>query len=95
MLTRDPVAERIGSVVVALTRTRRGLVSDELTKADGVPTKSVVNFDNVHTIPHLPPKGDHPVACANGGGVSDVAGCNRLLNPRSATGDDFLVALIG
>lgn len=53
VLTRDPVAERIGSVVVAaLTRTRRGLVSElELTKADGVPTESVVNFDNLHTIP--------------------------------------------
>lgn len=53
VLTRDPVAGRIGSVVVAaLTRTRRGLVSElELTKADGVPTDSVVNFDNVHTIP--------------------------------------------
>ena len=53
VLTRDPVADRIGSVVVAaLTRTRRGLVSElELTSADGVPTDSVVNFDNIHTIP--------------------------------------------
>ena len=53
VLTRDPVAGRIGSVVVAaLTRTRRGLVSElELTPADGVPTDSVVNFDNLHTIP--------------------------------------------
>lgn len=53
VLTRDPVAARIGSVVVAaLTRTRRGLVSElVLTKADGVPTDSVVNFDNLHTIP--------------------------------------------
>lgn len=53
VLTRDPVAERIGSVVVAaLTRTRRGLVSElELTRTDGVPTDSVVNFDNIHTIP--------------------------------------------
>lgn len=53
VLTRDPVADRIGSVVVAaLTRTRRGLVSElELTPADGVPTTSVVNFDNIHTIP--------------------------------------------
>lgn len=53
VLTRDPVAERIGSVVVAgLTRTQRGLVSElELTTADGVPTESVVNFDNLHTIP--------------------------------------------
>jgi mRNA interferase MazF len=53
VLTRDPVAERIGSVVVAaLTRTVRGLVSElELTPAeDGVPTACVVNFDNVHTI---------------------------------------------
>lgn len=52
VLTRDPVADRIGAVVVAaLTRTRRGLVSElELTKADGVPTESVVNFDNIHTI---------------------------------------------
>lgn len=53
VLTRDPVADRIGSVVVAaLTRTRRGLVSElALTTADGVPTNSVVNFDNIHTIP--------------------------------------------
>lgn len=54
VLTRDPVAERIGAVVVAaLTRTRRGLVSElDLTvKADGVPTDCVVNFDNIHTLP--------------------------------------------
>ena len=52
VLTRDPVADRIGSVVVAaLTRTQRGLVSElELTTADGVPSASVVNFDNVHTV---------------------------------------------
>ena len=54
VLTRDPVADRIGSVVVAaLTRTRRGLVSElDLTGAeDGVPSDCVVNFDNLHTIP--------------------------------------------
>jgi mRNA interferase MazF len=53
ILTRDPVADRIGSVVVAaLTRVRRGLASEMvLTEADGVPTDSVVNFDNLHTIP--------------------------------------------
>lgn len=54
VLTRDPVADRIGSVVVAaLTRSRRGLVSElSLTaKRDGVPTDCVVNFDNIHTIP--------------------------------------------
>ena len=53
VLTRDPVADRIGSVVVAaLTRTRRGLVSELLlTPAeDGVPSDCVVNFDNLHTI---------------------------------------------
>jgi len=54
VVTRDPVAARIGSVVVAaLTRTRRGLVSelDLYASADGVPTGCVVNFDNVHTVP--------------------------------------------
>ena len=54
VLTRDPVAERIGHVVVAaLTRTKGGLVSElELTpKADGVPADCVVNFDNIHTLP--------------------------------------------
>jgi mRNA interferase MazF len=54
VLTRDPVAGRIGSIVVAaLTRTRRGLVSElELNpQDDGVPTECVVNFDNVHTVP--------------------------------------------
>lgn len=54
ILTRDPVADRIGSVVVAaLTRTRRGVVSElDLTPArDGVPTECVANFDNLHTLP--------------------------------------------
>jgi mRNA interferase MazF len=54
VLTRDPVADHIGSVVVAaLTRTHRGLVSElELTpNEDGVPTPCVVNFDNIHTVP--------------------------------------------
>lgn len=53
VLTRDPVADRIGAVVVAaLTRTRRGLVSElELTAAaDGVPSDCVVSFDNLHTV---------------------------------------------
>ena len=54
VLTRDPVADRIGAVVVAaLTRTRRWVVSElELTPdVDGVPTECVVNFDNLHTLP--------------------------------------------
>lgn len=53
VLTRDPVADTIGSVVVAaLTRTRRGLVSELLltTTHDGVPSDCVVNFDNLHTV---------------------------------------------
>ena len=53
VLTRDPVADRIGSVVVAsLTRTERGLVSElELTpERDGVPSTCMVNFDNLHTL---------------------------------------------
>jgi mRNA interferase MazF len=54
ILTRDPVADRIGAVVVAaLTRTRRGVVSElQLTpQRDGVPTECVANFDNLHTLP--------------------------------------------
>ena len=54
VLTRDPVADRIGSVVVAaLTRTVRGLVSElELSPdVDGVPSVCVANFDNLHTLP--------------------------------------------
>ena len=54
VLTRDPVAERIGSVVVAaLTRTERGLVSELKlsSKRDGVPTDCIVSFDNLHTVP--------------------------------------------
>lgn len=54
VLTRDPVAARIGAVVVAaLTRTRRDLVSElVLTREhDGVPSDCVVNFDNLHTVP--------------------------------------------
>ena len=53
VLTRDPVADRIGAVVVAaLTRTQRDLVSElRLTSVeDGVPSDCVVNFDNLHTL---------------------------------------------
>ena len=52
VLTRDPVASHIESVVVAaITRTERGLVSElPLTPADGVPTACVANFDNLHTL---------------------------------------------
>ncbi len=40
-------------VVVALTRTVRGLVSElELSPdVDGVPSACVANFDNLHTLP--------------------------------------------
>lgn len=54
VLTRDPVADRIGRVVVAaLTRTVRGLVSElPLTASDdGVAADCVVSFDNLHTVP--------------------------------------------
>ncbi len=52
VITRDPVADRIGSVVVAaLTRTERGLVSEvALGPDDGLPTECFVNFDNIHTL---------------------------------------------
>lgn len=54
VLTRDPVADRIGSVVVAaLTRTVRGLVSElELgPDEDGMPSVCVASFDNLHRLP--------------------------------------------
>lgn len=54
VLTRDPVADRIGSVVVAaLTRTRRGLESELPLTAieDHIPSDCVINFDNIHTLP--------------------------------------------
>lgn len=54
VLTRDPVAEKIGSVVVAaLTRIERGLVSELalIPSRDGVPSACVANFDNLHTLP--------------------------------------------
>jgi mRNA interferase MazF len=54
VLTRDPIADRIGAVIVAaLRRTRRGLVSELVLTVndDAVPSDCVVNFDNVHTLP--------------------------------------------
>jgi mRNA interferase MazF len=54
ILTRDPVADRIGNIVVAaITRTNRGLISElELDpETDGVPSRCVANFDNIHTVP--------------------------------------------
>ena len=52
VLTRDPVADRIAGVVVALcTRTIRGLLSElPLSTSDGMPEECVVTFDNLHTI---------------------------------------------
>ena len=52
VLTRDPVADRIGAVVVAAcTRTLRGL-SSELPRGteDGLPEACVAAFDNLHTL---------------------------------------------
>jgi mRNA interferase MazF len=83
VLTRDPVAQNIGSVVVAaVTRTERGLVSElALTPAaDGVPSDCVVNLDNLHTLPRerfrrriatLPPERMHQ-ACRV---LRDATGC--------------------
>lgn len=53
VLTRDPVADRIGAVVVApCTRTVRGLLSElPLGLEDGMPQECVVTFDNLHTVP--------------------------------------------
>jgi mRNA interferase MazF len=53
VLTRDPVAARIGGVVAAaLTRSVRGLPSElPLSNDDGVPVESVVNFDTIYTLP--------------------------------------------
>lgn len=52
VLTRDPVADRIGAVVVvACTRTIRGLSSELLLgPEDGLPETCVASFDNVHTV---------------------------------------------
>ncbi len=52
VLTRDPVADRIGAVVVAAcTRTVRGVHSElALGPADGMPEACVANFDNLHTV---------------------------------------------
>lgn len=52
VLTRDPVADRIGAVVVAAcTRTIRGLTSElPLGPSDGLPEACVAAFDNLHTL---------------------------------------------
>ena len=82
VLTRDPVADRVGSVVVAaLTRTRRGLVSElELSpEADGVPTECIVDFDNIHTVPRESFR--QPIARLSAEGLAESC---RVL--RDATG---------
>jgi len=52
VLTRDPVADRIGAVVVAAcTRTVRGVRSElALGADDGMPETCVATFDNLHTL---------------------------------------------
>jgi mRNA interferase MazF len=51
-MTRDPVADRIGAVVVAAcTRTVRGLSSElPLGPSDGMPEECVATFDSLHTV---------------------------------------------
>jgi mRNA interferase MazF len=54
VLTRDPLADHLGSVVVAaLTRTIRGVASELplSPEGDGVPSPCAVSFDNLHTLP--------------------------------------------
>lgn len=55
VLTRDPVADRIGAVVVAAcTRTVRSVQSElALDVDDGMPEPCVVSFDNLHTVRRL------------------------------------------
>lgn len=52
VLTRDPVADRVGAVVVATcTRTVRGLLSElPLGPSDGMPELCVASFDNLHAV---------------------------------------------
>ena len=52
VLTRDPVADRIDAVVVAVcTRTVRGVQCElPLGPADGMPDTCVASFDNLHTV---------------------------------------------
>ena len=52
VMTRDPVADRIGAVVVAAcTRSIRGVQSElRLGPADGLPAECVASFDNLHTV---------------------------------------------
>ena len=52
VMTRDPVADRIGAVVVApCTRTVRGLMSElSLDRTDGMPAACVANFDTLQTV---------------------------------------------
>jgi mRNA interferase MazF len=84
VLTRDPVADSIGTIVVAaLTRTRREIVSElVLTQADDdVPTECVVNFDNLHTIPRvcLPTAHHRAFSTSHDAGVSDATRCRGML----------------
>ncbi len=83
VLTRDPVADRIGAVVVAaITRTQRGLVSELVLtpEEDGVPSACVVNFDNLHTLSRptfrrqVAQLSDHRMAQACRA-LRDAAGC--------------------
>lgn len=53
VLTRDPLGRVLHSVIVGpVTSTVRGLNTEvELTEADGVRTRSVVNLDNLQLVP--------------------------------------------
>lgn len=86
VLTRDPVADRIDSVVVAaLTRTKRHLVSElDLTAVeDQLPSDCVVNFDNLHTIPlGVSSSRRAAVSVAHGPGVPDTVRRRRVLRTR-------------
>lgn len=52
VMTRDPVANRVGSIVgAACTRTIRGIQSElRLGPDDGMPSECVASFDSLHTV---------------------------------------------
>ena len=86
ILTRDPVADRIGSVVVAaLTRIRRGVVSElELNARKRRGTHRVCRYlrQPPHVAAGLSSTQGHPTwICPYGGSLSGPEGRNRLLAP--------------
>jgi mRNA-degrading endonuclease toxin of MazEF toxin-antitoxin module len=84
VLTRDEALPRLRNIVVALvTRTVRGIESEEIGPADGMPVECAVSLDNLHGAARPAGRADHEARSGEDGSRLPGAGSlDRVLIKR-------------